>query len=233
MITAHTFRDTRTKMVSSLKFPRFLLSESVYSLVIRWLLPIHFRKRHQIMMILGMTALTHQFCTSGKRKKREGMIWTDMPGFEKLVHAFDNILTETKDTTSDDMFSGLSSVRSQSDDDTSRSRVLRILDLLAHRAIARQAEAADLSEPQSLVITQSEQVALSESESLTTSRSRTLTSRSKTPRQDRRRPESRRHRAFPADIHRVKSPLIVLEEKLTFTQDMLLAISEGVSMMRP
>ena len=99
--------------------------------------------------------------------------------------------------------------------------------------IARQAEAADLSEPQSLVRTQSEQVALSESESLTTSRSRTLTSRGKTPRQDRRRPESRRHRAFPADVHRVKSQLIVLEEKLTFTQDMLLATSEGVSMMRP
>ena len=131
------------------------------------------------------------------------------------------------------MFSGLSSVRSQSDDDTSRSRVLRILDLLAHRAIARQAEAADLSEPQSLVRTQSEQGELSESESLTTSRSRTLTSRSKTPRQDRRRPESRRHRAFLADVHRVKSQLIVLEEKLTFTQDMLLATSECVSMMRP
>ena len=49
------------------------------------------------------------------------------------------------------MFVGLSSVRSQSDDDTSRSRVLRILVLLAHRAIARQAEAADLGEPQSLV----------------------------------------------------------------------------------
>ena len=48
-----------------------------------------------------------------------------------LCSAFDTFLTETKDTTTDDMFSGLSSVRSQSDGDTSRSRVLRILDLLA------------------------------------------------------------------------------------------------------
>ena len=46
------------------------------------------------------------------------------------------------------------------------------------------------------------------------------------------RPESRRHRAFPADIHKVKLPLIVIEKKFTFIQDLLLAISEGVNMMR-
>ena len=75
-----------------------------------------------------------------------------------------------RDFTTNDTFSGLSSVQRQSNDDTSRSRVLRILDLLAHRAIARQAEAADLSEPRSLVITQNEG-APSDCESLTTSRS--------------------------------------------------------------
>ena len=78
--------------------------------------------------------------------------------------------------------------KDREDDDTSRSRLLLILDLLAHRAIARQAKATDLSEPQSLVITQSEQGALSECESLTTSCSSTLTSRSKAPRQDRTDP---------------------------------------------
>ena len=78
--------------------------------------------------------------------------------------------------------------KDREDDDTSRSRLLLILDLLAHRAIARQAKPTDLSEPQSLVITQSEQGALSECESLTTSCSSTLTSRSKAPRQDRTDP---------------------------------------------
>ena len=78
--------------------------------------------------------------------------------------------------------------KDREDDDTSRSRLLLMLDLLVHRAIARQAKATDLSEPQSLVITQSEQGALSECESLTTSCSSTLTSRSKAPRQDRTDP---------------------------------------------
>ena len=40
--------------------------------------------------------------------------------------------------------------KDREDDDTSRSRLLLMLDLLVHRAFAREVKAAELSEPQSL-----------------------------------------------------------------------------------
>lgn len=163
-----------------------------------------------------------------KEQKRKESMAEEIPGFDKLINAFDSFLA---DGTNDSVFSRLSSVNDKSGDD-SRSQVLRILDGLAHRAVAQQAQSVDFGDPTAVVVKEEQP---SESDSLTSSRSRSRlqSSRTKTPRAEVKRPESRKHRAFPADIHKRKSQLIVIEKKLTFTNDLISAISEGVKMMRP